>query len=188
MSKLVGYARVSTIAQDLQSQLDALQKIGCHKEQIFVDKISGVKENRPGLDKCLSILEKGDTLIVWRLDRLGRSMHHLIALIEELRQKGVGFKSICDGHIDTTIASGELVFNIFASIAQFERRLIQERTRVGLNSARARGKLGGRKKIEPNNPKVLMAKKMSKDNNISIKEICKALQLSQASYYRYITL
>jgi DNA invertase Pin-like site-specific DNA recombinase len=188
MPKLVGYARVSTIAQDLQSQLDALEKAGCHKKQVFVDKVSGVKEDRPGLDKCLSILEKGDTLIVWRLDRLGRSVHHLISLVEDLQQKGVGFKSICDGHIDTTTASGELIFNIFASIAQFERRLIQERTRVGLESARARGKLGGRKKTEPNNPKVLMAKKMFKNNSLSITDICKTLQISRASFYRYVAL
>jgi len=100
MSKLVGYARVSTQDQELQLQLDALEKAGCEKDKIFVDKISGAKTERPGLEKCLSELIAGDTLIVWRLDRLGRSMHHLILLIEDLRNKGIGFKSICDGDID----------------------------------------------------------------------------------------
>lgn len=188
MNKLVGYARVSTQDQDLSLQIDALQKAGCPKTKIFVDKISGAKAERPGLDKCLAELGKGDTLIVWRLDRLGRSMHHLVVLIENLKERGVSFKSICDGAIDTTTASGELVFNIFSSLAQFERRLIQERTRAGLAAARARGKQGGRKKIENTHPKVLMAKKMHQDYNMSINDICKTLQISRASFYRYLTL
>jgi len=188
MSKLIGYARVSTQEQELQLQLDALEKVGCEKSQIFVDKISGAKTQRPGLDECLSILKTGDTLIVWRLDRLGRSMHHLVSLVEELRQKGIGFKSICDGAIDTTTASGELIFNIFSSLAQFERRLIQERTKAGLDAARARGKTGGRNKIATNDPKVLMAKKMHKDHGMSIRDICKTLKISRASFYRYVAL
>jgi DNA invertase Pin-like site-specific DNA recombinase len=145
MNQLVGYARVSTQDQELNLQLDALEKIGCQKSKIFIDKISGAKAERPGLDKCLTELQKGDTLVVWRLDRLGRSMHHLVLLIENLKEKGISFKSICDGAIDTTTASGELIFNIFSSLAQFERRLIQERTRAGLQAARDRGKSGGRK-------------------------------------------
>jgi len=188
MSKLVGYARVSTQDQELQLQLDALEKAGCEKDKIFVDKISGAKTERPGLEKCLSELIAGDTLIVWRLDRLGRSMHHLILLIEDLRNKGIGFKSICDGDIDTTTASGELIFNIFSSLAQFERRLIQERTKAGLDAARARGRKGGRKKIESTNPKVLTAKKMHKDHGMVISDICKTLKISRASFYRYIGL
>ena len=152
MSRLIGYARVSTKEQDLQLQLDAIEKAGCSKSKIFIDKISGVKLERIGLNQCLSELKSGDTLIVWRLDRLGRSIHHLVSLIEDLRQKGIGFKSICDGAIDTTTASGELIFNIFSSLAQFERRLIQERTKAGLDAARSRGKKGGRKKIENTNP------------------------------------
>ncbi len=188
MSKLVGYARVSRNEQDLNLQLDALEKAGCTKEMIFMDKISGSKAERPGLDKCLAILESGDTLLVWRLDRLGRSMPHLVALIEDLRLKGIGFKSICDGAIDTTTASGELIFNIFSSLAQFERRLIQERTKAGLDAARARGRQGGRKKIDSSNPKVQMAKKMHKDHGMSIDNICKTLKISRASFYRYISL
>ena len=159
MSRLIGYARVSTQEQELQLQLDALEKAGCTKSQIFVDKASGAKMERPGLDKCLLELQAGDTLIVWRLDRLGRSMHHLVLLVEDLRIKNIGFKSICDGVIDTTTASGELIFNMFSSLAQFERRLIQERTKAGLDAARSRGKKGGRKKVENTNPKVQMAKK-----------------------------
>ena len=148
MPRLIGYARVSTQEQDLNLQLDALEKAGCSKDKIFVDKISGSKAERPGLEKCLAVIQPGDTLLVWRLDRLGRSMVHLISLIEDLRTKQIGFKSICDGAIDTTTASGELIFNIFSSLAQFERRLIQERTKAGLDAARARGRQGGRKKVE----------------------------------------
>lgn len=186
--KVVGYARVSTNEQDLSLQLDALEKYGCKKEYIFMDKISGSRSERPGLDKCISSLEAGDTLLVWRLDRLGRSMPHLVTLIEDLRLKGIGFKSICDGAIDTTTASGELIFNIFSSLAQFERRLIQERTKAGLAAARARGRKGGRKKIDDTNPKVQMAKKMHQDHGMAIDDICKTLKISRASFYRYVSL
>lgn len=188
MTRIIGYARVSTQDQDLQLQLDALELAGCEKNKIFTDKVSGSKTDRPGLEKCLAELSEGDTLLVWRLDRLGRSMSHLIGLIEELRGRGVGFRSICDGAIDTTTASGELIFNIFSSLAQFEKRLIQERTKAGLASARARGRTGGRKKLEPNDPKVLMAKKMHKDPEMSIDDICKILKISQPSFYRYIAM
>lgn len=133
-------------------------------------------------------MQSGDTLLVWRLDRLGRSMPHLVSLIEELKAKKIGFKSICDGAIDTTTASGELIFNIFSSLAQFERRLIQERTKAGLEAARSRGRQGGRKKIANTNPKVLMAKNMHKDHGMSIGDICKTLNISRASFYRYINL
>ena len=188
MPKLIGYARVSTQEQELQLQLDALEKAGCDKSKIFIDKISGAKADRPGLNKCLAELEPGDTLLVWRLDRLGRSMPHLASLIEELRLKGIGFKSICDGAIDTTTASGELIFNIFSSLAQFERRLIQERTKAGLEAARSRGRNGGRKKVENTDPRVLMAKNMHKDHGMKIDDICKTLKISRASFYRYLAL
>ncbi|HLX54066.1 MAG TPA: recombinase family protein [Aquella sp.] len=186
MSKLVGYARVSTHDQELQLQLDALEKAGCPVNKIFIDKISGAKSERPGLEKCLAELKSGDTLLVWRLDRLGRSMPHLVALIEDLRVKGIGFRSICDGAIDTTTASGELIFNIFSSLAQFERRLIQERTRAGLEAARSRGRKGGRKKLDNNDPRILMAKNMHKNHGMSINDICKTLKISRASFYRYL--
>jgi DNA invertase Pin-like site-specific DNA recombinase len=186
MTKLVGYARVSTQDQELQLQIDALLKEGCQKNDIFVDKVSGLKRERPGLDKCLAELQTGDTLVVWRLDRLGRSMQHLVSLVEQLREKGVGFRSICDGVINTTTASGELIFNIFSSLAQFERRLIIERTNAGLNAARARGKRGGRKKVESDNPKVQTAKKMHQDHGMSISDICTTLKISRSSFYRYV--
>lgn len=124
MPKIVGYARVSTDEQDLSLQLDALKQVGCTDELIFIDKASGARAERPGLDACLNVLESGDTLLVWRLDRLGRSMPHLVMLVEDLLARNIAFRSICDGAIDTTTASGELVFNIFSSLAQFERRLI----------------------------------------------------------------
>lgn len=188
MAKMVGYARVSTSDQDVQLQVDALAAAGCVKSNIFIDHISGVRTERPGLDKCLVTLEAGDTLLVWRLDRLGRSMPHLVTLVEDLGKKGIGFKSLCDGAINTTTASGELIFNIFSSLAQFERRLIQERTRAGLEAARARGRKGGRKKISSKNPKVLTAKKMHKNHGMSIDDICTTLNISRASFYRYLSL
>jgi DNA invertase Pin-like site-specific DNA recombinase len=114
-------------------------------------------------------LKAGDTLLVWRLDRLGRSMPHLVTLIEELGEKNISFRSLCDGAINTTTASGELIFNIFSSLAQFERKLIQERTKAGLDAARARGRKGGRKKISPKNPKVLTAKRMHKNHGMNIR-------------------
>lgn len=188
MKKIIGYARVSTQEQDLQLQLDALEAAGCEKNKIFTDKISGSKTDRPGLEKCLAALEEGYTLLVWRLDRLGRSMSHLIGLIEELRKRGVGFRSLCDGAIDTTTASGELIFNIFSSLAQFEKRLIQERTRAGLASARARGRTGGRKKLLSTDPKVLTVREMNKDKKLSIDEICATLSISKPSFYRYLAM
>lgn len=124
----------------------------------------------------------------FRRDRLGRSLKHLIEIVDELKGRGVDFCLISDGGIDTTTASGEMVFNIFATLAQFERRLIQERTQAGLNAARARGKNGGRPKISPNNPKVQMAKKMSKNLSISVGEICSTLKISRASYYRFLKI
>lgn len=188
MAKLVGYARVSTHDQDVQLQVAALRDAGCSASLIFIDKASGVKSQRPGLEKCLSHLAAGDTLLVWRLDRLGRSMPHLVKLIEELGEKGIGFRSLCDGAIDTTTASGELIFNIFSSLAQFERRLIQERTCAGLAAARARGRKGGRKPVSPTDPKVVMAKSMHKSHGMSIDDICRTLKISKASFYRYIHL
>jgi DNA invertase Pin-like site-specific DNA recombinase len=185
-NRLIGYARVSTNGQELKLQLDALEKAGCPKKLIFVDKVSGAKAARPGLDACLAELKEGDTLVAWRLDRLGRSVRHLIDLVEQLRQQKVGFKSLCDGAIDTTTASGELIFNVFACLSQFERRLIQERTRAGLEAARARGRKGGRKPIAADDPRVQTAKKMHADKSLSIGDICKTLRISRATFYRYL--
>jgi DNA invertase Pin-like site-specific DNA recombinase len=187
-SRLIGYARVSTNAQELQLQTDALLKAGVPKRLVFLDKISGAREARPGLDKCLQELREGDSLIVWRLDRLGRSVRHLIDLVEHLRQRKIGFKSICDGAIDTTTASGELIFNVFASLAQFERRLIQERTRAGLQAARARGRLGGRKPMSLDDPRVLTAKTLHADKKMPVADICTTLQVSRPTLYRWLAL
>ncbi|EBX7469922.1 recombinase family protein [Salmonella enterica subsp. enterica serovar Bareilly] len=186
--KLIGYARVSTGEQDLSLQLDALQQAGCDNAAIFVDKSSGAKTERPGLDACLKALQPGDTLLVWRLDRLGRSMTHLVTMVETLRSRGVGFRSLCDGAIDTTTASGELVLNIFSSLAQFERRLLQERTRAGLAAARARGRKGGRRAVSKSAPKVMMAWRMYQDKSLSINEICETLKISRATFFRYVSL
>ena len=186
--RLVGYARVSTDDQDLSLQMDSLLSLGIIQDDIFTDKISGAKTDRPGLGACLAKLQAGDTLVVWRLDRLGRSMHHLVDLIEELRNRGIGFRSVSDGLIDTTSPSGELVFHIFSALAQFERRLIQERTKAGLASARARGRLGGRPAVDLDEAKVRAARKLHDDHTLNIDDICNTLHISRSSYYRYIRI
>ncbi len=141
---LIGYARVSTADQDPSLQLDALKAAGCGR--IFEDRVSGAKDRRPGLDGALAWLREGDTLAVWRLDRLGRSMPHLIETVRRLDGAGVGFRSLTEG-IDTTTPGGTLVFHIFGALAQFERDLIRERTRAGLTAAAARGRKGGRRPV-----------------------------------------
>jgi len=188
MGHLIGYARVSTSEQDLHLQREALRGAGCSDEWIFWDIASGARTARPGLEACLQALHPGDTLLVWRLDRLGRSMAHLVTVIEELRGRQVGFRSLGDGAIDTTTASGELIFHIFSALAQFERRLIQERTRAGLAVARARGKKGGRTPLGAEEPRVRMAYTMYADQSLSVLDICHVLRISQATFYRYVAL
>jgi DNA invertase Pin-like site-specific DNA recombinase len=144
MGRLIGYARVSTAEQDLGLQLAALRRAGCSDAHIFCDTASGARTARPGLEACVHALEPGDTLVVWRLDRLGRSMTHLVTLIQALLQRHVSFRSLSDGAIDTTTASGELVFHIFSALAQFERRLIQERTQASQSPAPVASKAGAR--------------------------------------------
>ena len=187
-SRLVGYARVSTNTKELQLQTDALQKAGVQKRLIFLDKISGSKSERPGLDTCLAELREGDTLIVWRLDRLGRSVRHLIDVVEELRDRKVGFRSIQDGAIDTTTASGKLIFHIFTALAEFERGLIQERTRAGLQAARTRGRMGGRKPVAVDDPRVVTAKALHADKKMPVPDICRTLKISRPTLYRYLAL
>ena len=188
MNRKIGYARVSKYDQNLQLQIDALLNFGCKIDDIYTDHISGAKSERPSLTQCLQTLQQGDILTVWRLDRLGRSMVHLVSLIEDFKKREISFKSLCDGDIDTTTASGELIFNIFSSLAQFERKLIQERTKAGLKAARERGKKGGRKKILATDPKVLTAKKMHQNHKMSINDICNILKISRATFYRYIAI
>ena len=175
-TRLVGYARVSTQDQDLALQIDALLKFGVAKDLIFTDKTSGAKHQRPGLDACLDQLQAGDMLLVWRLDRLGRSVRHLVTLIDQLREKSIGFRSVCDGAIDTTTPSGELNFHVFSALAQFERRLIQERTNAGLDAARARGRKGGRPPIRPNDRRIVLANKLFQDKSIGLDDICATLK------------
>jgi DNA invertase Pin-like site-specific DNA recombinase len=184
MGRLIGYARVSTREQDLALQIDALVAAGCVR--IFEDKVSGAKSVRNGLEDCLSSLQDGDTLIIWRLDRLGRSLQHLVKVVTDLKDKGISLRSIQDGVIDTTTANGGLIFNIFAAIAEFERELISERTHAGLAAARIRGKKGGRRPVSKDDTKVKLARLMRTDPNHSVKEICSTLDISRATFYRYI--
>src|SRR5215217_4598607 len=138
----IGHARVSTQDQTLDLQKDALEKAEC--ERIFTDTVTGTKARRPGLEEALSHLREGDTLVVWRLDRLGRSLRHLIDTVTDLQERGIGFKSLTE-NIDTTTSSGKLVFHIFGALAEFEREIIRERTLAGLQAARAKGRQGGPK-------------------------------------------
>ncbi len=140
----VGYARVSTADQSVDSQIDALRAAGC--ETVFEDRVSGAMTQRPGLGEALAHLRSGDTLVVWKLDRLGRSTAHLIETVRDLNERGIGFRSITEG-IDTTTSGGTLVFHLFGALAQFERDLIRERTRAGLSAAAERGRQGGRKPV-----------------------------------------
>jgi DNA invertase Pin-like site-specific DNA recombinase len=178
---LIGYARVSTHEQTLNLQQDALQKAGCNK--LFTDTASGAKTERKGLEETLSYVRKGDTLVVWRLDRLGRSLPHLITTMTDLEERGIGFKSLTE-NIDTTTSGGKLIFHIFGALAEFERNLIRERTTAGLTAARARGRKGGR-------PKALTAKQRSiaqdlYDRRHPVKEILQTLKISRATLYRSI--
>ena len=179
---IIGYARVSTEDQNLDLQLDALKEAGCKK--IFQDKISGVKEDRDGLLQVLEIVRPGDTLVVWKLDRLGRSLQHLILVIDELKEKDVYFRSLKE-NLDTSSSTGKLIFHIFGALAEFERDIIQERTMAGLKAARARGRIGGRPKIMGAG-KVKLAKTLMADNTRSVRDICEIIGVSKATLYRYL--
>lgn len=177
----IGYARVSTVDQNLNLQIDALEKAGC--EKIFTDTASGSLDTRKGLADAVEFCRAGDSLIVWKLDRLGRSLKHLIETVNQLQAKEIGFVSLQES-VDTTTSGGKLVFHIFAALAEFERELIRERTRAGLKSARSRGKLGGRpKKLSAK--QIEIAQKLMKDPSNSVKEICSTLKISRATLYRY---
>jgi len=179
---IIGYARVSTEDQNLDLQLDALKEAGCKK--IFQDKISGVKEDRNGLLQVLDIVRPGDTLVVWKLDRLGRSLQHLISVVDELKGKDVYFRSLKE-NLDTSSSTGKLIFHIFGALAEFERDIIRERTMAGLAAARARGRVGGRPKIMDAG-KVKLAKTLMADNSRCVREICEILGVSKATLYRYL--
>lgn len=182
----IGYARVSTHEQTLNLQRDALEKSGCAK--VFSDTISGAVMIRPGLDKALGFAREGDTLVVWRLDRLGRSLKHLIETVTVLEQRGIGFRSLTE-HIDTTTSAGKLIFHVFGALAEFERALIRERTQAGLLAARARGHLGGRPRSEAfnNAGKVAIAQSLYGDRRHSIADLCTMLHVSRSTLYRYVS-
>jgi DNA invertase Pin-like site-specific DNA recombinase len=182
---LIGYARVSTNEQHLDLQRDALRKAGVSTKHIFTDKITGTKQERPGLEAALSHLREGDTFVVWRLDRLGRSLKHLIETVTTLQKQHIGFKSLTE-NIDTATATGQLVFHLFGALAEFERNLITERTMAGLEAARARGRKGGRPKLKPSASQIAMAKQLYADKSNSIAEICRTLHISRATLYRYL--
>ena len=182
MGYCIGYARVSTQEQNLDLQQDALKKAGCKK--IITDEASGSLADRPGLAKLRDALREGDTLIVWRLDRLGRSLKHLIEFIYDLETKKIGFKSLHET-IDTTTPTGKLTFHIFGALAEFERNLIKERSMAGLVAARARGRLGGRPKRLNVNKRQLVIE-MYKDRKRTVKEICQMVGISKPTLYKYL--
>lgn len=179
---LIGYARVSTSDQNLDLQSDALKAAGC--EEIFTDVASGAKSQRTGLERAIKQCRKGDTLVVWKLDRLGRSLAHLVETVSLLIEKGTGFKSVQE-NIDTTTSGGKLIFHIFASLAEFERDIIRERTNAGLSAARARGRLGGRPKGAADENKQKAAIALKNDPQYSVKQICEIVGISRNTYYKY---
>lgn len=179
---LIGYARISTDDQNLALQHDALTAAGC--EKIYEDRISGVGAERPGLTLALEVARAGDTLIVWRLDRLGRSLKDLITLAERLEQRQVGLKSLKET-LDTTSSGGRLIFHMFGALAEFERDLIRERTQAGLSAARARGRLGGRPKLlTPEKRRLAVQLYRAKEHSIA--EICRLMGISKPTLYSYL--
>lgn len=177
-----GYARVSTLEQNLQLQKDALEKAGC--EKIFTDKISGAYSERPGLTQCKEILRKGDVLVVWRLDRLGRSLKDLIHLVNELEDTGIEFQSLTES-INTKTSTGKLIFHVFAMLAEFERNLISDRTKAGIKAARARGRKGGRPCKLPL-LKTQLLYQLYDERKLSINEICETIGISRPTLYSYM--
>jgi len=181
---LIGYARVSTQDQTLDLQTDALARAGC--EQLFTDTMSGSTSERPGLQEAMNYLRAGDTLVVWRLDRLGRTLKQLLATVTDLSDRGIGFKSLQE-NMDTTTSGGNLIFHIFGALAEFEREVIRERTNAGLQAARARGRFGGRPTLQSLDPKkVALAKKLYADRGMPVQEICATLHIGRSTLYRYV--
>lgn len=178
----IGYARVSTPDQSLYMQKQALKQAGC--EKIFSDTASGVRSDRIGLDKAMADLRSGDTLVVWKLDRLGRSLQNLIQLIKQLKENKIGFQSLQE-NIDTTTSGGKLIFHIFSALAEFEREIIRERTNAGLKAARARGRLGGRPYLLPPT-KILRLQELYNDKNNTVVEMCRIFHISRPTFYNYL--
>lgn len=178
----IGYARISTGEQNMDLQLDKLEEAGC--ERVYQEQISGAADERPKLERCLEELREGDTLVVWRMDRFGRSLKDLVSKMEDLEEKGVDFVSLTEG-IDTTTAQGTLTFHIFGALAEFERELARERTMAGLRAARKRGRVGGRPRAlsEEDIPEL---QALMKDPDVSTKQICERFDVSKATLYRYV--
>lgn len=185
----IGYARVSKSdgSQSLDLQKDALIAAGVATEQIYADRASGKKDDRPGLETCLKALRNGDVLVIWKLDRLGRSLNHLVKTTTMLSERGVGLKVLTGqgAQIDTTTAAGRLSFGIFAALAEFESELIRERTMAGLQAARARGRKGGRK-FALTKAQVRMAQAAMANRDTSVSELCKELGVKSVTLYRYV--
>lgn len=180
----IGYARVSKQEQNMHLQIDALKKYGC--EQIYTEKASGARTDRIELEKTLSHLRKGDILVVWRLDRLGRSINHLISIMKSLEDREISFASVTEA-FDTSTPNGKLVFHLFGALAEFERSLIKERTRAGLEAARARGKLGGRPiKMQPKHMDRLFH--LYDGRTIAINELCAMFKISKTTLYEYLKM
>lgn len=179
---LIGYARVSTDDQNLDLQHDALKKAGC--EKFYDDQMTGSKINRPGLEAAIDFARQGDIIVVWRLDRLSRSLKDLIEMVALLDEKGIGLKSLQES-IDTSSSSGKLIFHIFGALAEFERNLIRERTHAGLQAARARGRKGGRPK-KLSNDKSKLVVQLYEGRKHSIKQICELVGVSKPTLYKYL--
>ncbi len=185
----IGYARVSKAgdAQNLDLQYDALTEAGVARASIYEDRASGKKDDRPGLAACLKALRLGDMLVVWKLDRLGRDLRHLVSVVEELTERGIGLRVLTGqgAQIDTATAAGRLVFGIFAALAEFERELIRERTLAGLEAARARGRRGGRK-FALTKAQVRLAQAAMKSRDTSVAELAAELSIKPVTLYRYV--
>jgi DNA invertase Pin-like site-specific DNA recombinase len=187
---LIGYARVSKSdnSQVLDLQIDALTNSGVKEENIYSDKISGSKDERPGLENCLKALREDDILVVYKLDRLGRNLKHLIQTVEDLTKRKIGFKVLSGQgvNIDTTTPAGKMIFSIFGALAEFERELIRERTIAGIQATRARGRMGGRK-FNLTKAQVRLAEASMKNRDTSVTELCKELKITRATLYKYIS-
>ncbi|MCI0563928.1 MAG: recombinase family protein [Nitrososphaera sp.] len=181
----IGYARVSTQKQDLSLQLDALQSAGC--ATIYQEKVTGSKRERPELQKMMNQIRAGDVVVIWKLDRLARSLTDLVSQVNEMQAKGAELQSLND-HIDTTTPQGKFTFHLFASLAEFERDIIRERTKAGLAAARARGRQGGRPKGLSREAQhtAIIAEKLYQEGVLTVKEICRQLSISRGTFYNYL--
>lgn len=186
---MIGYTRVSKAdgSQVLDLQRDALASAGVSSEHMYEDQASGKHDKRPGLEACIKALRKGDVLVVWKLDRLGRDLRHLVNTVQDLSERGIGFKVLAGkgANIDTTTAGGKFIFGIFAALAEFERELIRERTKAGLESARARGRKGGRR-FGLTKAQVRLAQSAMGKKETRVSELCTELGITRATLYRYV--